>query len=57
MRKESVMTKRKMVFFLFGITIAFSVHAATPASKTYLNNKMAVIQAEIDAIKLRVYGG
>lgn len=48
--------------------IAFSGHAATPASKSYLNSKMsaiqakidekmAVIQSEIDAINIRVYGG
>ena len=61
------MTKKRMGFLLFGIMIAFSVHAATPASKSYLNSKMsviqteidakmAVIQAEIDAINKRVYG-
>lgn len=33
-----------------GVFIAFTVYAATPASKAYLDNKMAVIQAEIDAI-------
>ena len=33
-----------------GGVIAFTVYAATPASKAYLDSKMAVIQAEIDEI-------
>ncbi|MFW2532636.1 MULTISPECIES: hypothetical protein [unclassified Legionella] len=39
-----------------GIVVALTVHAATPASKAYLDSKMAVIQAEIDEINLKLVG-
>lgn len=48
---------KRLCFLLLGIIVAFSVHAATPAPKAYLDSKMAVIQAEIDEINLRVFGG
>ncbi len=43
-------------FILLGMLVASLVHAATPASTTYLDRKMAVIQAEIDEIYLNVFG-
>lgn len=42
--------KKKWLLLFGGVFIAFSVYAATPASKAYLDSKMAVIQAEINEI-------
>lgn len=49
--------KKGLCLLLLGIITTFSAHAVTPASKAYLDEKMAVIQAEINAINLRVFGG
>nr|AGC71852.1 hypothetical protein [uncultured bacterium A1Q1_fos_2140] len=39
-----------------GMVVVLTVYAATPASKAYLDSKMAIIQAEIDSIHLKVFG-
>lgn len=41
---------------LLGMIISMSASATTPASKEYLDKKMAILQAEIDAISARVHG-
>ena len=41
---------------LLGMLVAYTVHAATPASTAYLDSRMAVIQAEIDKINLKLVG-
>ena len=40
---------------LLGMLVACIVHAAIPASTAYLDSKMAVIQAEINEIHLKLF--
>ena len=42
--------KKRWLMWFGGVFVAFTVYAATPASKAYLDSKMAIIQAEIDEI-------
>lgn len=48
--KMKIRGKKRWLMLFGGVFIAFTVYAATPASKAYLDSKMAVIQAEIDEI-------
>lgn len=42
---------------LFGCLVTTLVYAAKPASKAYLDFKMAALQAQINAIQARVNAG
>ena len=48
--KMKIRGKKRWLMLFGGGVIAFTAYAATPASKAYLDSKMAVIQAEIDEI-------
>lgn len=56
-QKEMNENKRyKKWLILLGVIVTFVVHAAIPASTAYLDKKMAVIQAEINEVHLKLFG-
>lgn len=50
-----IKSKKKWLMSFVGMVVALTVYAATPASKAYLDSKMAVIQAEIDEIHFKLF--
>lgn len=44
------MRNKNLWFVLIGAVATFTVYAATPATKEYVDEKIAILQAEITAI-------